>query len=199
MKLNTANLTINKGVPFSTILEYKENSVSAFTDFTDFVFKAQFRTSKVHNATLIATATITKVGLGQIKLALTDAQTALFPGTTAYYDVLCSENAGDPELIFTGTVTVTDVCTQWENVAPTTTCSVASDASITTSTDITLTANEVGAVIYYTVDGSTPTTASTVYTTAFNLTAGTKAIKFFAVDTAGNVEAVKTVSNVTVA
>ncbi|WP_236021939.1 chitobiase/beta-hexosaminidase C-terminal domain-containing protein [Geomesophilobacter sediminis] len=52
---------------------------------------------------------------------------------------------------------------------------------------VTLTANEA-AKIYYTVDGSTPTTASAMYTAPISV-AATTTIKYFAVDLAGNVEA----------
>ena len=45
------------------------------------------------------------------------------------------------------------------------------------------------AATYYTTDGSTPTTASTRYTTAF--TSPDPTVKYFSVDTAGNAEAVK--------
>ena len=44
--------------------------------------------------------------------------------------------------------------------------------------------------IYYTTDGSTPTTASTVYTTALSIST-TTTLKFFAKDLAGNSETVK--------
>ncbi len=43
---------------------------------------------------------------------------------------------------------------------------------------------------YYTTDGTTPTTASTVYTTPFSV-ASTSTVQFFSVDTAGNAEAVQ--------
>lgn len=55
---------------------------------------------------------------------------------------------------------------------------------------VTLAANET-ATIYYTTDGSTPTTASAVYSSSLNI-AETTTIKFFARDNAGNSEAVKT-------
>jgi hypothetical protein len=45
------------------------------------------------------------------------------------------------------------------------------------------------AATYYTTDGSTPTTASTLYTGAFDLTQ-TRTVKYFSIDTAGNAEAV---------
>jgi len=59
---------------------------------------------------------------------------------------------------------------------------------------VTLTASEA-ATIYYTADGTTPTTGSLVYATPIqvNTAAGsTTTIKYFAIDSAGNLETVKT-------
>ncbi|MFY0571408.1 chitobiase/beta-hexosaminidase C-terminal domain-containing protein [Archangium lansingense] len=47
------------------------------------------------------------------------------------------------------------------------------------------------AATHYTLDGSTPTTSSPVYSAALSLTANTT-VKFFSVDTAGNTEAIHT-------
>lgn len=58
------------------------------------------------------------------------------------------------------------------------------------SVTIIISVNE-NATTYYTLDGSTPTTASSVYTTPFEITE-TTTLKFFSVDEAGNVEDVKT-------
>jgi hypothetical protein len=59
-----------------------------------------------------------------------------------------------------------------------------------TSQSVTLTANEP-ATIYYTTNNSTPTTSSTVYSSPIPISA-TTTLKFFAKDTAGNLETVKT-------
>ncbi|MBT0666115.1 chitobiase/beta-hexosaminidase C-terminal domain-containing protein [Geobacter pelophilus] len=59
---------------------------------------------------------------------------------------------------------------------------------------VSLTASET-ATIYYTIDGTTPTTASLVYAAPIqiNTAAGSSTtIKYFAIDSAGNVETVKT-------
>jgi hypothetical protein len=84
---------------------------------------------------------------------------------------------------YNATVTPTDT------TAPIVTISPAA-GTYTSAQSITLTANEV-ATIYYTVDGSTPTTSSSVYSLPINISS-TTTVKYFAKDTAGNVSAVQT-------
>jgi len=62
----------------------------------------------------------------------------------------------------------------------------------TSSQVITLQANE-NSVIYYTKDGTTPTTSSPVYDGSFTISAlGTTTVKYFGVDFAGNASTVQT-------
>jgi hypothetical protein len=79
-----------------------------------------------------------------------------------------------------------------DTVAPVTTAGPPIPGNYSTSTtpvSITLSANEP-ATIYYTMDGTPPTTASAVYTGALS-TSVTTTVRFFAVDAAGNTEAIK--------
>jgi poly(hydroxyalkanoate) depolymerase family esterase len=59
------------------------------------------------------------------------------------------------------------------------------------SVSVTLTANPSNASIYYTTNGSTPTTASTKYTGAITISQSTT-LKFFAVDSGGHTSAIQT-------
>ena len=52
--------------------------------------------------------------------------------------------------------------------------------TFTTAQSVTLSDGTPGAVIYYTIDGSTPTTSSTVYTSAINVDSGSVTIKAIA-------------------
>ena len=85
--------------------------------------------------------------------------------------------------------------------APTTTiaCNAAAcgTAAYVATVSVSLSATDTGgsglAATYYTTDGSTPTTSSTVYAGPFTLnTPGTYQVKFFSTDRAGNAEAVQT-------
>jgi chitodextrinase len=70
-----------------------------------------------------------------------------------------------------------------DTTAPTVTASPAA-GTYTSAQSVTLTANET-ATIYYTTNGTTPTTASTVYTGPISISA-TTTLQFIGKDTAGN-------------
>ncbi|MBK5276001.1 MAG: chitobiase/beta-hexosaminidase C-terminal domain-containing protein, partial [Desulfuromonadales bacterium] len=84
---------------------------------------------------------------------------------------------------------------QLDSTAPTTTASPA--GGVYTSISIALTCNDGAGSgcdkIYYTTDGSSPTTASAIYSAPVALTVSSS-LKYFATDKAGNAEAVKTQS-----
>ena len=103
--------------------------------------------------------------------------------TLKFFSVDASGNA---EAVKTATYTLNYVV---DTTAPVTAVSPAG-GTYTSAQSVTLTPNE-SATTYYTVNGTTPTTSSTVYTGAINISANTT-LKFFSVDAAGNVEAVKT-------
>ncbi|MFC1615153.1 chitobiase/beta-hexosaminidase C-terminal domain-containing protein, partial [Patescibacteria group bacterium] len=101
--------------------------------------------------------------------------------TLKYFSV---DTAGNTETVKTESYTITV-----DAIDPITT-SDPLGATFTSTQTVTLTPNE-SATTYYTIDGSTPTTGSTVYTTALTISADTT-LKYFSVDTAGNTETVKT-------
>ncbi len=96
------------------------------------------------------------------------------------------DKAGNWSTVYSDTI-VLDATT------PVTTASPAGGVSQTTQT-VTLTCSEGTGTgcdkIYYTTDGTTPTTLSSVYSTSISIST-TKTLKYFATDKAGNSEAVK--------
>jgi YD repeat-containing protein len=82
-----------------------------------------------------------------------------------------------------------------DTTAPTAAASPLGGTYTTTQT-VTLTCSDTGsdcAGIYYTTDGSTPTTSSSVYTAALTISTPTT-LKFFAQDTAGNASTVQSLT-----
>ena len=75
-------------------------------------------------------------------------------------------------------------------MGPTATASPAG-GTFSASVQVTLTATPANSAVYYTTDGSTPTTASTRYTGPVTL-AQTTTLKFFAVDSGGRKSAIQT-------
>jgi hypothetical protein len=192
MKSNNVSLAVVRGIPFSQILEYKEDGKNVFTDFVGYVFKGQVRSARSSGSTLQCTFGITVVGLGQVKIHLTDVQTGLMVADRLVYDILAAKTAeAEQELAWTGEVAVGGTATVWENAPPVTTITPAVGA-YNVNQSIALHANEVGARIYFTTDGTAPTAVPEhLYTAPIPITA-TTTFKFFAVDTAGNIEVAQT-------
>src|SRR3989337_2082735 len=78
----------------------------------------------------------------------------------------------------------------WGDTIPPAVTSSAAGGTYTSSQRVKLTANE-SALIYYTTNGSDPTTASSVYTTPIIVNASLT-LKYFAVDGAGNASSIET-------
>ncbi|MBI4813422.1 MAG: chitobiase/beta-hexosaminidase C-terminal domain-containing protein [Methanobacterium sp.] len=87
------------------------------------------------------------------------------------------------------TLTKTDYITVLDTIVPTVAANVTS-GNFSTAVNVTLTASEPG-TIYYTTDGTDPTTSSKQYTGSI-LIANTTTLKFMAVDNAGNKSPVET-------
>src|SRR3970040_2927738 len=78
----------------------------------------------------------------------------------------------------------------WGDTIPPAVTPSAEGGTYTSSQSVKLTANE-SARIYYTTNGSNPTTASSVYTTPI-IVSTSLALKYFAVDGAGNASSIQT-------
>lgn len=93
---------------------------------------------------------------------------------------------------------VSDVITQTYTVPPDTTAPVVTanptSRALASGATITLSANEPGAAIYYTTDGSTPTATESAtnikYSAPISMGTSTLNLKYIGVDTAGNTSAV---------
>lgn len=78
-----------------------------------------------------------------------------------------------------------------DTTAPIITCS-SSGGTFSSAQTVTLSSNETS-TIYYTLDGLTPTTSSSVYSSALTISS-TSTLKFFGKDTAGNQSTVQSIS-----
>jgi peptidoglycan/xylan/chitin deacetylase (PgdA/CDA1 family) len=107
------------------------------------------------------------------------------------------DNAGNAEAVATQLISVSQPA---DSTPPATTIncdgSPCTSAGYNGSTSVTLVSTDAGGwgvdKTYYTLDGSTPDTSSTVYTGAITLSSiGTVTVKFFSTDLAGNTEPVQ--------
>ena len=196
MIANSQALAFTKNTAFEAVLEYKENNARVFTNFSSYTFKAQIRSARTLTGVLQATLTVTSVGLGQLKVALSQTQTNAIAAGNYVWDLLASpDNIVEPVLMFTGNATCAlpvvvaapTYATQWESDAPTTTITPV-EGLYNANQSVVLTVNDANAKIYYSTNGSVPTT---LYSVAIPVSS-TTTVKFRAVDTAGNEEAVKT-------
>lgn len=122
-------------------------------------------------------------------VAVTSYNVTGLTAETAYtFNVKAKDGAGN---VASGASVNATTTAQADTTPPTVTINPAG-GTYTTAQSVTLTVNET-ATIYYTIDGSTPTTSSTQYTTPINISA-TTTLKYFARDTAGNNSTVQTVN-----
>lgn len=114
---------------------------------------------------------------------------AITVSATQTIKVIAKDTTGNISSPVSATFTKT-VVDPGDTTAPVITASVPA-GTYTSVQSVTLTANET-ADIFYTLDGTTPTTASTKYSGAISIPS-TKTLKFFGKDTTGNSSAVITI------
>ncbi|MBM2819243.1 MAG: putative xylanase/chitin deacetylase, partial [Nitrosarchaeum sp.] len=177
-----ADLTVKK--LFGTI-----DSATMSPSYTDLTFSLPLgQTYQIQSGDLIGIKFTGGDSVNRISTMIDDNAADPFDGTNSYHTYYTTTwnpfPTNDLYMILRQSSTGTT-----DTTAPVTTATPPG-GFYSTLQSVTLTANEA-ATIYYTTNGSIPTTSSTVYTTAIPISA-TATLKFFAKDTAGNLEAVKT-------
>jgi chitodextrinase len=110
--------------------------------------------------------------------------TGLTTGTTYTIRVVAIDTSGNRSTGVTITKATASSATYTVSASP-------SSGTYNTTQNVTLSVAPSGATIYYTTNGSNPTTASSVYSTPIAVSANTT-IKFFAQDGSGNATSVQT-------
>src|SRR5689334_2068852 len=142
----------------------------------------------------IAYAIVSNVQKGKLSNFNTATGTVTYTPNSGYtgqdsFNFRAFDTSLAPSNLATLTITINPVNAPPDTTPPIVTASPVG-GTYNTAKSVTLTANEPS-TIYYTTDGSTPTTASTRYTGPITISS-TTTLKFFGVDTAGNQEAVQT-------
>jgi hypothetical protein len=121
--------------------------------------------------------------------AITYAAAGLTASTAYTFKVVAKNSIGSaPGTGLGATVNVTTATP--DTTAPTITASPVGGSYSAVQT-VSLTSNETPTTIYYTLDGSAPTTASSVYSTPLTIS-GNTTLKYFGRDASGNSSAVQT-------
>jgi chitodextrinase len=211
---NVTGLTASTTYTFTVKAKDASNNISAGVSVNTTTSAASTDTTAPGNVTNLTTASVTQTTLtlnwtastdnvavtgydvfnGSTFLATVTGVTYNVTGltaSTAYtFTVKARDAAGN---LATGTSVGVTTSAPADTTAPVLTITPAAGTYTTTQT-VSMSATDSGSTptIYYTLDGSTPTTSSTVYSVPISVSA-TTTVKAFARDAAGNNSAVQTV------
>ena len=108
MAVYVANLVINQGADFSQTFTLEDNTSNALKNLTGYSIASKI--SKHHASTnqTAFTASISNATAGEIKLTLTDTQTAALAAGRQVYDILLTHPDGTKERVVEGMALIRD-------------------------------------------------------------------------------------------
>jgi Cytochrome c bacterial/Chitobiase/beta-hexosaminidase C-terminal domain len=183
LTLTTDKACYTRGQQIRFTAVYKNSSGNAITSPST----REIRLRTAPGGTTLVQTSMTNAGSGNYTYNYTLSSSAVYGTYETRLDFIY--NGNETKIYFNKPVVASSCTTTPDTTPPATTASPAS--STTLPVTVTLTASESGSSIYYTTNGTTPTTASAKYTSALTFSTVTT-LKYFAVDAAGNAEAVKT-------